>query len=651
MSQSELGPESVQGASHPAPDRSLGAYGYLDLLEANQDSAWILRTDGVVEHTNQKARTLFVVPDAVVDWRGLWPEDSRFSLDRSFNLAVGGAVARFRAFLGGAAKGRAYFDTTIAPIRDAEGRIVRLLATARDVTEEVETQGFLGTVLQLLPLPLTVKNVEDRRYVLINRAAEDALDLVADDAIGKATAQVLDPERAERAHAVETEVLRSGEMQVHEEEFNVSGQASRQLLIKTLATYDDIGARHLITLGEDVTARNAAAAALRAALDQAEQASQAKSAFLANMSHEIRTPLNGIIAGADLLSKTCPDPRAQELVDIIAASGQSLERLLSDVLDLVRVEAGQMLIENAPFDLGDIARSVAALCALRADEKGVRLNTTVSAAADRTVAGDSARLRQVLTNLLSNAVKFTDHGEIVLTVTLDAEGRTRFEVTDTGIGFDAAMKARIYERFQQADASFTRRFGGTGLGLAISRELVGLMGGELFCDSTPEVGSIFWFALPLVVCAEAPVHGEEAAEAPSGAPRVLVADDHPTNRKVVELMLAEVADIVTVENGLEAVEMYGLVTPDLILMDMQMPVMDGLEAVRRIRAAEAASGASRVPIIMLTANARPEHVRASREAGADLHLQKPITSAALFAAISEAMELHAADIGQDAISA
>ena len=213
------------------------------------------------------------------------------------------------------------------------------------------------------------------------------------------------------------------------------------------------------------------------------------------------------------------------------------------------------------------------------------------------------------------------------------------------------MKARIYERFQQADASFTRRFGGTGLGLAISRELVGLMGGELFCDSTPEVGSIFWFALPLVVCAEAPVHGEEAAEAPSGAPRVLVADDHPTNRKVVELMLAEVADIVTVENGLEAVEMYGLVTPDLILMDMQMPVMDGLEAVRRIRAAEAASGASRVPIIMLTANARPEHVRASREAGADLHLQKPITSAALFAAISEAMELHAADIGQDAISA
>ncbi|MET3663987.1 ATP-binding protein [Caulobacter sp. 1776] len=643
MSQSELGPEGAPGAPHAAPETAPGAYGYLDILEANQDCAWILRADGVAEHANQKAQTLFGALEAgpgaaAVDWRELWPEDSRFSLDRAFKLAAGGSVARFRAFLGGTAKSRVYCDTTIAPIRDAEARIVRLLATARDVTEEVETHGFLRTVLQLLPLPLTVKNVEDRRYVLINRAAEDALDLVADEAIGKAAGQVLGPERAARASAIEAEVLRSGEMQVLEEEVRIPGQAPRQLLIKTLATYDDIGARHLITLGEDVTARNTAAAALRAALEQTEQASQAKSAFLANMSHEIRTPLNGIIAGADLLSKICPDPRARELVDIIAASGQSLERLLSDVLDLVRVEAGQMVIETAPFELGDTARSVAALCALRADEKGVGLTVAVSPAADRTVLGDSARLRQVLTNLISNAVKFTDRGEIAVAVTQDADGRTRFEVTDTGIGFDEAMKTRICERFQQADASFTRRFGGTGLGLAISRELVELMGGELSCDSTPGVGSAFWFSLPLAACAQTPAPVEDLAEAPAGAPRVLVADDHPTNRKVVELMLADVADIVTVENGLEAVEMYSLAAPDLILMDMQMPVMDGLEAVRRIRALEATRAAPRTPIIMLTANARPEHIRAGREAGADLHLQKPITTAALFAAIGEALD-------------
>jgi len=650
MSQPEYRPENAASAAGSAPAGSPGAYGYLDLLEANQDSAWILRLDGVVEHANQKARALFGAPDIEADWRDLWPEESRFSLDRSFNAAAEGSVSRFRAFLGGVAKTRVYCDTTIAPVRDAQGCLVRLLATARDVTEEVETQGFLRTVLQLLPLPLTVKNVEDRRYVLINRAAEDALDLVADEAIGRTADQVLSPERADRARAVEAAVLRRGEMQVLEEEIEIGGEA-RHLLIKTLATYDDIGARHMITLGEDVTARRASALALREALDRAEEASQAKSAFLANMSHEIRTPLNGIIAGADLLSKTLTDPRARELVDIIAASGQSLEGLLSDVLDMVRIEAGQMLIETAAFELGDMARSVAALCGLRADEKGVRLTVMVDATADHAVMGDGARLRQVLTNLLSNAVKFTDRGEIALTVTADDDGRTRFMVTDTGIGFDEAMKARICERFQQADASFTRRFGGSGLGLAISRELIQLMGGDLDCDSTPGEGSAFWFALPLEVCAQTPVQAEENPEAPAGAPRVLVADDHPTNRKVVELMLADVADIVSVENGLEAVEMYGLSPPDLVLMDMQMPVMDGLEAVRRIRALEAASGAPRAPIIMLTANARPEHVRASREAGADVHLQKPITTAALFAAIGEAMDARADSDRDAALSA
>ncbi len=650
MSQPEFRPEDAVVPARPAPAGPFGAYGYLDLLEANQDSAWILRLDGVVEHANQKARALFGVAGGEVDWRALWPEESRFSLDRSFSAAAEGSVTRFRAFLGGAAKARVYCDTTIAPVRDGEGRILRLLATARDVTEEVETQGFLRTVLQLLPLPLTVKNVEDRRYVLINRAAEDALDLIADEATGRTADQVLSPERAERAHAIEDAVLRGGEMQMAEEAIKNGGE-TRHLLIKTLATYDDIGPRHLITLGEDVTASRASALALREALDQAEQASQAKSAFLANMSHEIRTPLNGIIAGADLLSKSLTDPRARELVDIIAASGQSLQGLLSDVLDLVRIEAGQMLIETAPFQLGDMARSVAALCALHADEKGVRMAVSVEPGADHTVVGDSARLRQVLTNLLSNAVKFTDRGEVVLSVALDADGRARFTVADTGIGFDAATKARICERFQQADASFTRRFGGSGLGLAISRELIQLMGGELDCDSTPGEGSTFWFALPLAFGAEAAPVAETASEAPTGAPRVLVADDHPTNRKVVELMLADVADIVSVENGLEAVEMYGLAPPDLVLMDMQMPVMDGLEAVRRIRALEASRGGPRAPIIMLTANARPEHVRASREAGADVHLQKPITTAALFAAIGEAMDARSNDDQHATLSA
>jgi PAS domain S-box-containing protein len=625
---------------HPSSAQSAG-YGALDILDASQDCAWILRLDGSIEHANRRAQAMFPAePADLANWRKIWPEESRFSLDRSFNVAATGQVARFRAFLGEAQHARAYCDTTISPILDREGQVIRLLATARDVTQTVETQGFLRTVVQLLPSPLTVKNVQDGRYVLINRAAEDALGVAADEAVGRTAGEVLAPSIAAHADEIEATVLRTGEMQLSEEIHGETADgAPRYFTTKTLATYDDVGARHLITLAEDVTARRATAASLRAALDQAEQASQAKSAFLANMSHEIRTPLNGIVAGADLLAKGALDPRARELVDIILNSGRGLERLLSDVLDLVRIEAGQVTIENSAFHLGDMARSVAALCALRAEEKGVILEARVAATVDATVIGDDARLRQVLTNLLSNAVKFTDQGRVTLEAALDADGRVGFRVSDTGIGFDAVEKARIFDRFQQADVSFTRRFGGAGLGLAISRELVERMGGALECDSAPGQGSTFWFALPLPAHRESPVEtAADTAQEPLDIPRVLVADDHPTNRKVVELMLAEVAEIFTAENGREAVEMCATVTPDLILMDMQMPVMDGLDAVREIRAREAATGAARTPIIMLTANARPEHVRASREAGADLHLEKPITSATLFAAIGQAFE-------------
>jgi PAS domain S-box-containing protein len=630
-------------------------YGALDILDASQDCAWILRLDGSVEHVNQRARAMFPAESAdLTNWREIWPEESRFSLDRSFNIAVTGHLARFRAFLGVAQHSRAYCDTTISPIRDRDGAVIRLLATARDVTQEVETQGFLKTVIQLLPSPLTVKNVEDGRYVLINRAAEDALGLVADEAIGKTAEDILDPLMASRLLNNEAKVLRTGEMQVSEEKVGFGDDsAPRYFLTKTLATYDDVGARHLITLGEDVTARKSAAASLRVALEQAEQASQAKTAFLANMSHEIRTPLNGIVAGADLLAKSDLSPRARELVDIILNSGKSLERLLSDILDLVRIEAGQVAVENGPFHLGDMARSVAALCALRAEEKGVIVETHIAATADVMVTGDGARLRQVLTNLLSNAVKFTDQGYVTLDVTLSPEGGARLSVTDTGIGFDAAEKARIFDRFQQADASFTRRFGGTGLGLSISRELVELMGGALSCDSVPGMGSTFWFTLPLAAHHQAPTATttEEVAQPAGGMPRILVADDHPTNRKIVELMLADLAEIFTAENGREAVDVYKVAAPDLILMDMQMPVMDGLAAVREIRALEAKTDCGRAPIIMLTANARPEHVRASRDAGADLHLEKPITSALLFAAIAKAFEAANAESESVAIEA
>ena len=378
---------------------------------------------------------------------------------------------------------------------------------------------------------------------------------------------------------------------------------------------------------------------LRTARRRAEAASRSKSEFLANMSHEIRTPLNGIVAMADTLSRARLEPREHEMAEVIRSSGITLERLLSDILDTARIESGQVTIEPAPFHLGDAVRGVAALWTPHAEKKGVALSFDIDPALDGMVNGDPVRVRQVLTNLVSNALKFTAAGSVRLTVELTDAGLARFTVVDTGVGFDDGQKERIFGRFQQADGSITRRFGGTGLGLAISRDLAELMGGTLDCHSALGQGSTFLFELPLphveVANADADCAEIENAEM---AMRILLADDHPANRKVIEIMLSETeAELVMVENGQEALDAFAAGAFDLVLMDMQMPVMDGLTATAAIRALEAERGGRRTPVLMLTANALAEHVAAGREAGADGHLAKPITMASLFGAIEAAL--------------
>ena len=372
------------------------------------------------------------------------------------------------------------------------------------------------------------------------------------------------------------------------------------------------------------------AAELRSARRRAEDANRAKSEFLANMSHEIRTPLNGVVAMADALAQRDLNADERDMVEVIRSSGATLERLLSDILDSARIESGQVTIETAPFHLGRAVQDVAALWRIPAEAKGVPITAHVDPALDRLVDGDAVRVRQVLTNLVSNALKFTAGGQVVLTVEPGVEGDVRFTVTDTGVGFDEEQKGRIFSRFQQADGSITRRFGGTGLGLAISRDLVELMGGRLECDSTPGQGSRFWFEVPL------PPVGD-VREQPL---RVLLADDHPANRKVIEIMLGATAmELVAVEDGAQALETFKREAFDLVLMDMQMPVMDGLTATAAIRAFEAQDGRAPTPILMLTANAMAEHVEAGRAAGADGHLTKPLTLAALFDGFARVMAL------------
>ena len=381
---------------------------------------------------------------------------------------------------------------------------------------------------------------------------------------------------------------------------------------------------------------------LKDARRRAEAANQAKSEFLANMSHEIRTPLNGVVAMADTLSRSDLPEREREMVEVVRASGVTLERLLSDILDSAKIEAGQVAIEAAPFHLGDAVREVAGLYRAAAEQKEVALEIDIDEGLEHRVVGDGVRVRQILSNLVSNALKFTAEGQVTLRVST-VDDRVRFEVRDTGVGFDAEQKARIFARFQQADGSITRRFGGTGLGLAISRDLATLMGGAFECESTPGEGSVFWFDLNLPACDEPEsdrAFTPAETEAVDGRPlRILLAAAHPANRKVIEIMLAGVeAELTSVENGQLALDAFTAERFDLVLMDMQMPVMDGLAAVRAIRSHEAEAGRPRTPVLMLTANALAEHVAAGRASGADGHLAKPITLGTLLAAVSSVMD-------------
>ena len=367
-----------------------------------------------------------------------------------------------------------------------------------------------------------------------------------------------------------------------------------------------------------------------------ERANQAKSVFLANMSHELRTPLNGVIAIGDRLADE-EDPTARrEMAALVSSSGRLLEQVLGDILDVSKIEAGEFQLNPAPFDLVQLVGGMAELHAAAAQAKHLTLRWSVSPDAEGTYEGDAGRISQILSNLLANAVKFTGDGEVSLDVDC-VDGDLRFVVRDTGVGFDGDVRKRLFKRFVQADQSITRQFGGTGLGLSICAALAEMMGGGISAESTPGRGARFEVVLPLPRSADAaPEHEAESQDEVSlEGMRVLVAEDHPTNRKVVEIVLEPFGvDLTMVEDGQAALDALDHARFDAVLMDMQMPVMDGLTATRAIRAREAASGAGRTLVIMLTANAMEEHVAAAHAAGADLHLAKPLHPGQLLEALA-----------------
>ncbi|MDP2011830.1 MAG: ATP-binding protein [Phenylobacterium sp.] len=395
-------------------------------------------------------------------------------------------------------------------------------------------------------------------------------------------------------------------------------------------------ATHLVGVMRDLTAGKRDQRALVEARDRAEAGSRAKSAFLATMSHEIRTPLNGVLGMAQAMAMDHMTPVQQERLGVIRQSGEALLAILNDVLDLSKIEAGKLELEIVEFDLGDLTHGTYSTFTAIAQKKGLSFVMDVQAARGR-YSGDPTRLRQILSNLISNALKFTEQGEIRVAATY-VDGELFLSVQDTGPGIAAESLPRLFEKFDQLDSSTTRRFGGTGLGLAICRDLAELMGGRMSVKSEPRRGSRFELRLPLERL------GDERADAPSPPPpqdqeaielRVLAAEDNAVNQLVLKTLLGQVGvSPHVVEDGQAAVAAWETGSWDLILMDVQMPVMDGIAATARIRQRETATGRARTPIVALTANAMAHQVEEYFAAGMDGHLAKPIEIAALYATLN-----------------
>lgn len=521
-----------------------------------------------------------------------------------------------------------------------DGALVRLVealnpwhAAARARAEAEAAERRLREALDALPTGVVLLDSE-RRYILWNKAYGEIYHRSSDlFRVGRRLADTLriGVERGDYPAAIGREEawlaerldqLENPTGERHEQQI----RDGRWVLIEERRTADG----GVIGLRVDITDLKAQAAALQEALIRAEAASRAKAEFLANVTHELRTPLNGVIGLAEVLARSDLGAEPRSLISEILANAGRLQRLLGDVLDFSALEAGHVAAVHRPFEPAAVVRGVAERFRPAAAAKGLALDVDVTAAAEAEAVGDPDHLGQVLEQLLDNAVKFTSTGGVTVRLAREA-GNWRLAVSDTGVGLDPDDAERLFAGFELGDASPTREHGGAGLGLAICKRLAELMGGHIRASGELGRGATFALTLPLTPAS--------AAAARSQPLKVLVADDNPTNRKVVELILQAVgAEVLSVENGAQAVDAAARESFDAILMDLKMPVMDGLAAIAEIRRSEAAGGRPRRPILVLSANDSHADVEASRQVGADGHLGKPIRPDALLAALA-----HAAD--------
>jgi PAS domain S-box-containing protein len=495
-------------------------------------------------------------------------------------------------------------------------------------------------------LDLLVIRDADFQIVKVNQAWERVLGYTMEELEGQPMLSFIHPDDVAASHSQMKRVRREKDVNRFVNRYRARDGGYRHLEWRAHQAGDLV-----YGVARDVTERFAIEAEMAEARAAAEAANKAKSEFLANMSHEIRTPLNGVLGIAGALAQTELSAQQREMVELVLTSGHTLERVVSDVLDFSKIEAGRLELEAQPFDLRPQLDGVLDLFRDRAEAKGLGFTVAYGTGAEGWFRGDVVRIKQVLGNLVSNAIKFTAQGEVRVAIDVRDPGgggaALTLHVRDTGVGFDEAFARRLFQRFSQADGSISRRFGGTGLGLSICQALVEMMGGEISGASAPGRGSEFEVRLPL------PRHEGVALDEPAGPPgelelhramgggplRVLLAEDHVINQRVVELILGPIgASLTKVENGAQAVQAYRTEEFSLVLMDMQMPVMDGLAATQAIRDFEGALATPRrTPIVMLSANAMRQHCEDALAAGADFHLAKPVTPDSLLAAVARAL--------------